>query len=68
MSNVQTYVVLITSTAGVSWPVGTATQRGFTEAGAESALASIDSVLPKGWICRIEEVQSLNELIDACSM
>ena len=64
-SNLQKYVVMVTAESGMTWPVGTNTQRGFTKAGAIIALSKARETLPKGWSCRVEEVSSLNYLLES---
>ena len=62
--NLQKYVVMVRSKLGTTWPVGTNTQRGFTEAGAEIALVSIRDALPEEWSCWVEEVSPLDYLLE----
>ena len=63
--NHQKYVVMVTGETGTSWPVGTPTQLGFTENGADTALETVREALPRGWKCRIEEITPLNYLLDS---
>lgn len=48
-SNTQKHVIVIANMTGKVWVIGTDTQRGFTEAGARTALAKLENSLPHGW-------------------
>ena len=60
-SNIQTYFLLIKSPKR-TFVMGTRTQRGFTEPGAERALVDIRKKLPKKWTAEIVQVESLSAL------
>jgi len=65
MSNRQKYVVMVTAESGTTWPVGTPTQRGFTEVGADTALTTIREALPRNWSCRLEEIAPIDYLLES---
>ena len=62
-TNLQKYVVIVTNGSGKVWVVGTDTQRGFTEAGAEVAKCKINDVIPHGWDCWEHEIAPISQAI-----
>lgn len=63
--NSQKYMVIVSSPKGGTWPIGTPTQRGFTENGAKIALSTIREAIPAGWKCWIEEVSPIDYLLQS---
>jgi hypothetical protein len=62
-SNIQKYVIVVGDPKGRVWVVGTETQRGFTEAGAEKALERVDGHLPYGWNAHIAELSPVTDVL-----
>lgn len=68
MKNRQTYVIMVQSKQGSAWPVATPTKRGFTKVGADTALDTIRQTIPADWKCWVEEMTSIDFLLDAVSV
>lgn len=62
-SNTQSHVLVVGSPNGKMWVVGTNTQRGFTEGGAEHALRQLEPRLPRGWSLESAELFPLDEAL-----
>lgn len=66
MSNKQTAVLVVRSNKGDVWIVGTDTRRGFTEAGAQKALAQIRHDIPFGWEAYWTNLERFYFVLDSC--
>ena len=61
--NTQTHVVIVTNGQGKIWVVGTDTKRNFTEAGAKTALARIQGIIPNHWDAWEHELAPITEVL-----
>lgn len=62
-SNTQKHVIVIASPQNKVWVIGTDTQRGFTEAGAKTALSKLEQSLPHGWTVWEAELYPIGEAL-----
>ena len=63
-SNRQKFMIMVQSKQGSAWPIATPTQRGFTRVGADTALTIVRGSIPRRWRCWVEELTSIDDLLE----